>query len=466
MVSDHFRHQLRQEASLWMNEGWIDSVFYQRLSERYQFNTLEGNARDRFVTILIGLGSILIGLGVITFVAANWQDIPRTLRVIWLLSLFISVNIIGFHFWTHHQRAKQRLGHGLLLLGALVLGANMGLMGQMFHVTNPFYEFLLAWAVGVLAMAYSLRLVSLGVMASILMGLGYWTVSFGGNYLAILGSNSTNWASLLLSHMPILAGLGFFPLAYVRRSRVLFSLAAIATVSAMVGNLTPYANGIAEAPLFTGFLTAIAFVIPFMLMWSYDDSVWFGRQLNPSFQPVARNLGLFFLAITVYLSSSVWFWDSLTYAVSRYPTEVSFFPFIDILAIVSFTLCGWFKLIQRRQLGITTAVIGSFGVAIALLFIWHVGIFPINAFAVFLGNALLFLLAIGLIREGLSIGNRRSFWGGMLLITLRIVNWFLLANHELLFKSFVLILAGIGVIAIAIWFERYAKTLKTNSHQP
>jgi uncharacterized membrane protein len=465
MVSDKFRHQLRQEASLWMNEGWIDSVFYQRLSERYQFNTLDGNARDRFVTILIGLGSILIGLGVITFVAANWQDIPRNLRVILLLTIFISVNIVGFHFWTHRQPATQRLGHGLLLLGALVLGANMGLMGQMFHLTNPFYEFLLAWAIGVLAMAYSLRLVSLGVMTFILMGLGYWTASFSGSYLQILGSNSTDWASLLLSHMPVLAGLAFLPLAYLRRSRVLFSLGAIASVSAMVGTLATYANGILGVPLFTGFAVAIAFVIPFMLMWSYDDSVWFGRQLNPSFQPVARNLGLFFLAITVYFCSSVWFWDSLKYPVSQYPIEVSFFPFIDILVLVSFTLLGWFRLIQRRQLEITTAVIGSFGVAIALLFIWHVGIFPINALSVFLGNVLLFLLGIGLIREGLSIGNRRSFWGGMILITLRIVNWFLLANNELLFKSLVLVLAGFGIIAIAIWFERYVRTLNTNSHQ-
>jgi uncharacterized membrane protein len=465
MASDKFRHQLRQEASTWLTEGWIDSAFYQQLSERYQFNTLEGAARDRFVTILVGLGSILIGLGVITFVAANWQDIPRNLRVVLLLSLFVSVNLIGFHFWTHRQPAKQRLGHGLLILGALVLGANMGLMGQMFHLTNPFHELLLVWAVGVLAMAYSLRLVSLGVMAFILMGWGYWTALFSGDYSAILGSRSTDWASLLLSHMPVIAGLMFFPLAYLRRSRVLFGLGAIATVSAMVGNLAPYANAIADVPLFTGLLVAIAFVIPFMLMWSYDDSVWFGRQLNRSFQPVARNLGLFFLAITVYLASSVWFWDSLNSIVSRYPTEVSFFPFIDILALVGLTVLGWLRLIQRRQLEITTAVIGSFGVAIALLFIWHIGIFPINALAVFLGNVLLFLLGIGLIREGLSAGNRRSFWGGMLLITLRIVNWFLLANNELLFKSLVLVLAGFGVIAIALWFERYVRTLNSNSPQ-
>lgn len=465
MASDKFRHQLRQEASAWLKEGWIDSDFYQQLSQRYQFNTLETASRDRFVTILVGLGSILIGLGVITFVAANWQDIPRHFRVIFLLSLFIGVNIVGFYFWTHRQSSKQRLGQGLLLLGALVLGANMGLMGQMFHLSNPFYELLLAWAVGVLAMAYSLRLVSLGVMSFILMGLGYWTSNFNDNILTNLANRETDWAILWLSHMPILAALMFFPLAYVCRSRVMFGLGAIATTSALVGNLTPYTWGISDGRLFMGFCFAITFVIPFTFLWSYDDAAWFGSRFNPSFQSVARNLALLFLSITVYLISSVWFWEAVSNSSGTYPRNLSFAPFIDILALVSVTLWGWARLIQRRQVEITTAVIGIFGVAIALLFVWHVGITPINTVAVFVGNALLFILAIGLIREGLSIGNRRSFWGGLILLTLRIVNWFLLANNELLVKSLVLVLAGFAVIAIALWFERYIRTLNLNSRE-
>lgn len=174
MISDKFRHQLHHEAELWRAEGLINDSQYEQLSERYQFNLLDTTARNRFVMILIGLGSILIGLGVITFVAANWQELSREAKVTLLLSLFIGVNIAGFYLWRQPHGAQQRLGHGLLILGALILGANMGLMGQMFHISNPFYELLLAWGVGVLAMAYSLRLTSLGVLSILLIWLGYW----------------------------------------------------------------------------------------------------------------------------------------------------------------------------------------------------------------------------------------------------------------------------------------------------
>jgi uncharacterized membrane protein len=98
MVSDKFRHQLRREAQVWRDEGLIDAGQYQHLAQRYQFTQLDTTARNRFVAILVGLGSVLIGLGVITFVAANWQELPRAVKVMLLLSLFIGVNVTGFYF--------------------------------------------------------------------------------------------------------------------------------------------------------------------------------------------------------------------------------------------------------------------------------------------------------------------------------------------------------------------------------
>ena len=180
MVSDKFRRQLRQEAELWEAEGLINSDLYEQLTQRYQFNALESAARNRFVMVLMGLGSILIGLGIITLVASNWQDLSRETKVTLLLSLFIGVNIAGFYLWRQRDGGKQRLGHGLLILGALILGANMALMGQMFHIGGSLYQLLLAWAVGVLAMAYCLSLTSLGVLSIILVILGYW--GFWGEY--------------------------------------------------------------------------------------------------------------------------------------------------------------------------------------------------------------------------------------------------------------------------------------------
>ena len=188
MISDKFRRELREQAKLWQAEGLIDTSFYQQLSERYQFNTLETASRNRFLSILMSLGGILLGIGVITFVAANWQVWSREVRVALLLSLFVAVNAAGFYLWRIPPSRSQNshpnmpatkgrnklLGEGLLLLGALILGANMALMAQMFHIGGSSYGLFLAWGIGVLGMAYSLRLTSLGVLSALLIGLGYW----------------------------------------------------------------------------------------------------------------------------------------------------------------------------------------------------------------------------------------------------------------------------------------------------
>jgi uncharacterized membrane protein len=239
MISDKFRRELREQAKLWEAEGLIDTSFYQQLSERYQFNTLETASRNRFLSILMSLGGILLGIGVITFVAANWQVWSREVRVAMLLSLFVAVNAAGFYLWrippsrsknSHPNMPATKgrnklLGEGLLLLGALILGANMALMAQMFHIGGSSYGLFLAWGIGVLGMAYSLRLTSLGVLSALLIGLGYW--------LAVFDFSSKvefSWLEVLVRQMPIAASIMFVPLAYWCRSRAIFALGAIVLI--------------------------------------------------------------------------------------------------------------------------------------------------------------------------------------------------------------------------------------------
>ncbi len=479
MISEKFRYQLRHEAELWRAEGLIDDSQYEQLLERYQFNTLDTSARNRFVTILIGLGSILIGLGVITFVAANWQELPRIAKVIILLSLFIGVNIVGFSKWKQPNHAQQRLGQGLLLLGAFILGANMGLMGQMFHINAPFYELLLAWGIGVLAMTYSLRLTSMGVLSIILIGLGYW--DFWGKFVQSSWFVSSSidefsWASLIGQHMPIVAQLLFIPLAYWCRSRWIFVLGAIALVYSLSANILFLLN---SAP----WVLAIAVALPPALLWGYDDSWWVygnfpglsnGRlhSSGGSFQPISRQLALVWLGISFYSLSFYSSWGSRSHTATT-PSRLNWFLLLDALILSCFAMFEWWRLatpltsplLGGKQGGgdrgdnLTTIVIGVFICISALVPFWHTSIAPIPLVATFIFNALLFLLAAGLIREGLALGRRRAFWGGMVLLILRILNWFVLSNTELLFKSLVFILCGVGVIAIGLWFERYVSTL-------
>ena len=460
MISDKFRRELRAEAKLWEAEGLIDKSLYQQLSERYQFHTLETASRNRFLSILIGLGSILLGIGVITFVAANWQVWSREVRVAMLLSVFVTINAAGFYLWrispspnkSSNQSIlpatkgrNQLLGEGFLLLGALILGANMALMAQMFHIGGSASGLYLVWGIGVLGMAYSLRLTSLGVLSALLIGFGYW--------LAVLDWSSQvefSWLQVLVRQMPIAASLMFVPIAYWCRSRVIFAISAIVIIFSLQVSIAQGAD--------SGWGAAIFCALPPALLWGYDDIIW-PKVHSRLFQPTARSLALLYFAGLFYFLSFHWLWQDSPTRRETGPDWVLLanVAILGALAVFEWLYLGRLELRHRRRKAgdFTAGAIALFILASAFIPFFHLTFTPIPQLATFLFNVLSFLLAVGLIREGLALGNRQSFWGGMVLITLQIISRLFEYNTELLLKSFVFILCGIGVIAAGFWFERH-----------
>lgn len=462
MISEKFRRELRSQAQLWQAEGLIDSFLYQQLSDRYQFNELETASRNSFLTILICLGSILLGLGAITFVAANWQFWSRESRVALLLSLFVAVNAAGFYLWRIPPnknsdlkklalKARPKLlGEGLLLLGALILGANMGLMAQMFHIGGSPSGLYLAWGVGVLGMAYSLRLTSLGVLSALLVGLGY-QLGWGDWSSGV----EFSWLQILVRLMPIAAGLMFVPLAYWCRSRVIFTIGAILLIFSLLMSI---GRGLDSA-----WGAAILCALPPALLWGYDDEIWPQVQ-SRMFQPTARSLALLYLAGLFYILSFYGMWENW----SKYQTNpLDWFVLANVAVLGACAVFEWLRLTglewrRRKQTGVdlNSSTIGVAIVLTALIPLYHLNFTPITQLATFLINVFLFLLAVGFVREGLALGNRQSFWAGMVLIALQIISRLFEYNTELLLKSFVFVLCGIGVIAAGLWFERHFAKIK------
>jgi uncharacterized membrane protein len=460
MTTEKFRRQLRQEAEHWWQEGWIDASLYERLSERYQFNQIEGEASNRFVAILLGLGAVLLGLGAITFVAANWQEWSRMFRVILLLSCFVAVNAAGFYLWRRptSQKGFQRLGHALLLLGALLLGANMGLMSQMFHQSGDLYELFVVWALGVAVMAYSLRLTSLGVLALILMGSGYlMSLSSGSSW------QEFSWTNLLVLHMPLFAAAVFLPLAHWCRSRAIFGLSAVLIATSLTFNLRPmYFFG--GFPFGNGWLVAIAFVLPPALLWSYSDRIWQRASTSDPFQPLARSLAIWYFSLLFYWLAFRTWWSTSS-ANYPYAGEVNWQPLIDVVLLSVVAGLGWLKLSYELRRGfrfqersVNSGLVAIFLAVTALLFLLLETVLAnIPEIGILVFNSLLFVLALALIRDGLAMGSRSTFWGGMVLLVLSIITRMLEYNTELLFKSIVFALCGVGIIAAGLWFERNVK---------
>jgi uncharacterized membrane protein len=461
MVSEKFRYQLRQEVEQWRSENLIDVNLYEQLAQRYQFSTLDTASRNRFILILLGLGSVLLGLAVITFVAANWQIWSREVKVVLLLSLFVSINSAGFYLWRRPtERWQTRAGQGLLLLGALLLGANMALMSQMFHQSGRIYELLLVWGLGVLAMAYSLRLTLLAVLAVILTALGY---CFGIPHLYYLGQASS--FQFVLQHMPLLASALFIPLAYGCRSRWLFGLSALLVVASLETNLLFLMPRLFddETAIAEGVAALTCTLVP-ALLWAYRDSLW--ERSTSTFDPIARGLAVTFLCILFYILSFRGLWQGSPIPGLAEIPPYAWSPLFDVLLLGGLTLYSWWKLGYQRgsiwRIDLSSTAVGVMILATGLLVWWHGRVEPLGAIAIFICNVLLFLLAIGLVRESLGTGQRKGFWLGITLMVLQLTSRMLEYKTGLLFKAIVLFLCGVGVILAGLWFERYIRTLPSD----
>ena len=456
MASDRFKQELKQEAERWRQDAWITPQQYTQLVEHYQLEALEAGAQGRFTKTLIGIGGILIGISIITFVSANWQLIPRVVKVGLLVGVFLAVNITGARLF--QQPRHQRLGQSLLLAGALILGGNLALMGQMFHQSGSGYGLCLVWGVGVLAMAYGLRNPPLGILAQVLVGAGYvlWLRD-----VPAFGIGTSPGLDLLLKQMPLLTPLAFLPLAYRRRSRPLFTLTALGLIVALLANL----GQLAAIALPTGFFIALAIALPVSLLWTYPDAgvpapTATSEESIPSLRPLSRAIALLYLGVTFYSLSFGWVWNVDPPALAPDPPFMS--PWISVIVLGVLAVCGWLYLGWPRRRGrwgwssVDMALLGLLGLGAGMAVV-HWQWLPLPTEATFVFNVLLAVLGVGTMREGLDDGDRSQFWYGLVLLVLQIFSRVLEYNTGLLLKSFTFLLCGIAVIVLGLWFERHIR---------
>jgi uncharacterized membrane protein len=470
---DNFKRKLRTEVQLWRSDGLIDEHLYEQLAIRYEFNNLEVEGRDRFVFILIGLGAVLLALGVITFVAANWQALSREIKLVLLLSLFLATNISGFYLWRQPlpssisarrtQRRKRLFGTALILLGNLLIGANMGLLAQMFHIGGSPYQLYLAWGLAVVLMAFGLHITTLSVLALILLQIGYWT----GLSEVYYWDKYQSWGHVMIRHMPLILTVLFIPLAHLCRSRWIFRLSAIAIIINLQFNLRYFEALNFNTPFWAG-LAAIA--LPPALLWSYSDSPFSFLNSNlQRFQPTARTLTFVFFGINFYLYSFRWQWESNYPSYTQNPLDSiqPWFPVIDVVIFAVIAVWQWLNLLRPRQntqIEATNIFVGSFIFLSSGVIVLHHFRVIAPAISIFTFNLLLAVLACCLIKEALELGKRGAYWGGIILLTLQIISRMLEYDTQLLLKSLVFILCGIAVIGAGIWFERRTGNTITNQN--
>lgn len=161
---------LLDEFKDWQDEKLIDDKQAEVLRQRYVLaeTALGGSpTHSKLIRILTILGVLLIGAGIIIFFAANWEKMSNSLK---LGTIFVS--LIGSYFLGYYWRYKRgnypTLGASLIFLGAIIFGAGILLISQIYHLGGKLPDAIMFWGIGTLLMAWVSGLIPIVALSSIL----------------------------------------------------------------------------------------------------------------------------------------------------------------------------------------------------------------------------------------------------------------------------------------------------------
>ena len=182
------RSWLKAEVATWASAGIVTREGAAKLEERYRLcEPDEGRSRRlRLVLVVISLiGASMLGMGVILFFAANWDQLAPPHKVLLILAAIVTAYALGYECRSGRWKLPV-LGEALIVLGALFYGAGIWLIAQIYNINAHYPNGALLWGLGVLPVAIALRSLPVTMLASLLFALYYglecWAVA-SPNYL-------------------------------------------------------------------------------------------------------------------------------------------------------------------------------------------------------------------------------------------------------------------------------------------
>ncbi|MCI0587547.1 MAG: DUF2157 domain-containing protein [Planctomycetes bacterium] len=419
-----FRARLRAELPRWREEGLLDERAAALLAERYRLN--ESGWRTSVAAIYI-LGVLLVGGGVISFVAWNWEALPAWAKLALIGSAMVAAHLAGHWLW-RVKGTSPRLGHALTFLGTLIFGANIGLVAQIFHLHSNAMNGVGAWAAGAALAGWALRSVP-----NALLGLGLGT---------IWACNFIDQNEGVLPFTPVLLAAVFLPLARLERSRLLLSASYLAiAITATVHAGEEAGEG---AAIFASLLAPAALFLSLPSALPPESE---GARLAT---PGAR-LGFAGWLVVVYVASFRGLADETGFGELAPGTW------------------GWAAIAAPALLGAIVSTAAAFrrgdqawsdpwspflpvGGTILLLLLMAI---PGSGVVVTVAaNAILAAFSILLLASAVRSLERGPFWLGVVLAGVLVQTRFFEYETGLLLKAIVFVACGIAVLTVGLAFER------------
>jgi len=167
---------MQRKIAKWLEDGLIDNQTAQKMLDEINEDKIKSRNIKINITIYT-IAVILIGLGVITFIAANdW--ILLLLNSSDLLKILLMSGITLASFWGGYKLAYEKqnfpkLGNALIILSTLLIGGTYGLIGQIYHINANSSSLMFLWLISILPVAYMFKNSAINIISIVLMILGF-----------------------------------------------------------------------------------------------------------------------------------------------------------------------------------------------------------------------------------------------------------------------------------------------------
>lgn len=146
----------RQKEELYkelLAHGWGVSAIQEAFEDIEDADEDGVDTHAKTIRIILSTAVVLVGAGIFSFIAANWEAMSRTAKVSTILISMLVVYAAGWYMKSKKNFLKT--GEALILLGSVIYGSGIFLVGQMFNIRAGWPDGFILWMLGVIAIAYA-----------------------------------------------------------------------------------------------------------------------------------------------------------------------------------------------------------------------------------------------------------------------------------------------------------------------
>jgi uncharacterized membrane protein len=183
-LNAEMRQWLQDELATWQQQQVITADQATAILGQYETESAtKQRMQNVYLITLGGIAALMFAASVLLLVSFNWQVIPAAGKLTIIFGALIGIYAAGAGCW---RAGYPRLAEVIFFFAALMYGASIWLIAQVFHMSAHYPDGYFWWAVGVLPLALILDTLPLHALFAVLLAAWFSTEIVGHRHLGAI----------------------------------------------------------------------------------------------------------------------------------------------------------------------------------------------------------------------------------------------------------------------------------------